>query len=37
LPEFFDDDPKVLYPRIPAGLIEVRGGACGFAEVAFAG
>jgi len=37
LPEFFDDDPKVLCPRIPAGLMEVAGGACGFAEVVFAG
>jgi len=37
LPEFFDDDPKVLCPRIPAGLMEVGRGACGFAEVVFAG
>jgi len=35
LPEFFDNDPKVLCPRIPARLMEVEGGACGFVEVAF--
>jgi len=37
LPEFFDDDPKVLCSRIPAGLMEVKGGACEFAEVVFVG
>ena len=25
---FFVDNPKVLCPRIPAGLIEVEGGVC---------
>jgi len=35
--EFFNDDLKVLCPRIPAGLMEVGGGACGFAEVLFVG
>jgi len=35
--EFFDDNPKVLCPRIPAGLMEVEGGACGFAEAVFVG
>jgi len=37
LPEFFDDNPKVLCPRISARLMEVESDVCGFAEVVFVG
>jgi len=37
LPEFFDDNPKILCPRIPAGLMEVEEDICGFVEMMFVG